>query len=276
MNLKIYHFFLIIAFIGVISCGKDTAIDNAPKPLICLVKSYSSINRQNSLSAAGGISNLIYNDEGKVIEAGYDGSRKSIYVEDKLNFGSDSKPYVTQFDDNELSKKVYCDKNGRVNREEYFLSSKEKYPSFIKYFEYDNNGYHRKTTSKSVNILNGEFTGNYSIGEYEYVGDNIIKYYSTFKTDTEYIERFLRFSYLIGSTPIKTKIEYLYNYGINGFGKNDKFYPSFKIYYNSDGSKNRDGSYVYEFDSNGYLLSSIVRFNSNSYEREYDYTYECK
>lgn len=269
MKLKFKYYFLLIALIGVASCNKD--ITPAPN---CLVKTYSSSSGKGGKGAVATY-NLTYNNEGKVIANGYGGSRKSDYIEDKLDLGSDSKPYVTQFDDNELSKKVYCDKNGRVNREEYFISSKEKYPSSISYFEYGNNGYHRKTTSKSVNNLNGEFTGNYNIVQYQYLGDTIVEHYHTRKTDTQYLERFLQDTYIIRSIPVKTKIEYLYNYGINGFGINDKFYAAFKRYSNSNGS-DIQGYYVYEFDSKGYLLSSIIRYNDNSYEREYDYTYECK
>ena len=269
MKLKFKHYFLLIALIGIISCDKN--ITPAPN---CLVKTYSSSSGKGGKGAVATYS-LIYNSEGKVISNGYGGSRKSDYIEDKLNLGSDSKPHVTQFDDNELSKKVYCSKNGKVNREEYFSSSKDKYPYSIGYFEYDNKDYHIRTTSKSVNISNGEFTGNDNILEYEYFGDTTVQHYFTRKSDTQYIEKFLQYTYTIRNVPIKTKIEYLYNYGVNGFGVYDNFYPAFKRYYNFNGSSIK-GSYVYEFDTNGYLLSSIITYNDNSYEREYDYTYQCK
>ena len=270
MKLIFKHFFLIIAFIGVVSCGKDTAIDNTPKPPICLVQTYSSSSGKGGKGATGSYT-FVYDDKDKIIQ----NSTSTIYVEERANLGSDTKPYVIEYYHNELSAKYYCDKNSRLNKKESFISSTDKFPSSISNFEYDNKGYHTKITLKFVNNLSGVFTGNYRISEYEYVGDNIVKYYSTYQSDTEYRGKYLSFSYLIGNIPIKTKIEYLYNYGINGLGENDKFYPSFKIYYNSDGSKSKDGSYVYEFDNNGYIISGTIKYSDGSFERE-DYTYQCK
>ncbi len=75
---------------------------------------------------------------------------------------------------------------------------------------------------------------------------------------------------------VKTKINYLYNFGINSFGNNNKFYPQKETCYNSDGTIKTVGSYIREFDNDGYLLSSMTKYSDGTYDRYYDYKYQCK
>jgi hypothetical protein len=277
---SILNYLLLLLLIFYIFSCKTNSIEpdiseELPSPPECLVKSYNFYLRGDGI-AFGGEETLSYNADGKVILKNGNYSHK----EDKSNLGSDINPYVTEYSiDTSWSlscTKYYCDINGKVKREEYFSSSKNKYPYSIGYEEYNDKGYNIKTTSKYVNDSTGKFTGDYNIIEAEYIDGNFSKMYRSYKKNNIFYTRSLIREYIYSTVPVKTKILYLFNYGIKSFSANNKFYPSRKINYKLDGSIEKQGEYVYEFDNKGYLLSSKIKYSDKTEDYYYDYVYQCK
>jgi hypothetical protein len=275
----IINYFLSLLFIFYIFSCKTTniepvIIENPPSSPDCLVKSYS-IYIVGRGKAASGKGTFLYNNEGKVVQEG-----RYSYKEDKSNLGSDINPYVTEYSkDTSLAvscTKYYCDINARVKRSEYFLSFQNKYPYTITYEEYNNMGYNIKTTYKNVDEITGKFTGDYEIIEAEYIDGNFSKMYKTYQKNNTFYKRSLVSEYLYGTVAVKTKIIYLFNYGVKSFSSNNKYYPTVRTNYKIDGSIEKQGEYVYEFDNKGYLLSSKIKYSDKTEDNYYDYTYQCK
>ena len=92
----------------------------------CVTKGYV-VSSGNGKVLTKDIYTFIYNDENKVVEYSYPRLMnnqsvisKFTFEEYKENLGSDTKPYIVESRDKLLNAKYYCDKNGRVNRTEYF------------------------------------------------------------------------------------------------------------------------------------------------------------
>jgi hypothetical protein len=248
-------------------------IEGVSSPPDCLLKSFSTSYKAQALGKTGnGGANYIYNKSGKVIENTY-----TKYQENIDNLGSNEKPYITGYNSEfNFFVNYYCDKSKRIIREDYYGSITNKYPSSKTYQEYNNKNYHIKSTYKKVNEQTGELTDEYVITEAEYSEGNCTKIYKTEKTNISQTKRFLYTDYQAGKVSVKTKVIYLFNYGINSFGNNNKLYPDKITYYRSDGTIEKDGIYVYEFDNKGYFLSSWIKYSDGSEQRKYDYIYDCK
>ena len=114
---------LLVLLIGIISCNEikevNPVVVNTNTNISCLVKSYSYYENAGKTGAEGKYF-FSYNNEGKVVSISIPSSvskdtTKYTYQESKANLGSDSKPYIIEFIDRELSSKYFCDNNGRVN-----------------------------------------------------------------------------------------------------------------------------------------------------------------
>ena len=248
----------------------------------CVTKGYV-VSSGNGKVLTKDIYTFIYNDENKVVEYSYPGLinnqsviSKFTFEEYKENLGSDTKPYVIEFRDKLLNAKYYCDKNGRVNRTEYFSSGSNTFPSFTEYEEYDSNGNHIKQTYKEQNTSDGSFTGNSYVVEGVYEGGNILKLYYSDTFGKTVTKRYLFVEYKSTSIQNKNTISYLYNYGTNDFGEGNKNLPDKRVRYNEDGSLSRQGTFVYKLDSKGFLVSSDISYSDGTSVGISGYTYQCK
>ena len=248
----------------------------------CVTKGYV-VSSGNGKVLTKDIYTFIYNDENKVVEYSYPRLMnnqsvisKFTFEEYKENLGSDTKPYIVESRDKLLNAKYYCDKNGRVNRTEYFSSGSNTFPSFTEYEEYDSNGNHIKQTYKEQYTSNGSFTGDFYVIEGVYEGGNITKFYYSDTFGKTVTKRYLYLEYKPSSIQNKNTILYLYNYGINDFGEGNKSLPDKRIRYNEDGSISRQGTYIYKFDSKGFLISSDISYTDGTSVGLSGYTYQCK
>jgi hypothetical protein len=248
----------------------------------CVTKGYT-ISSGNGKTVTKDVYTFTYNDENKVIEYSYPRTANSQVVtskytfeEYKENLGSDTKPYIVESRDKLLNAKYYCDKNGRVNRTEYFSSGSNTFPSFTEYEEYDSNGNHIKQTFKGQNTSDGSFTGDFYVVEGVYEGGNILKFYYSDTFGKTVTKRYLYLEYKPSSTQNKNTISYLYNYGTNDFGEGNKNLPDKRIRYNEDGSISRQGTFVYKLDSKGFLTSSDISYSDGTSVGFSGYTYQCK
>lgn len=273
--LKFLLSLLIIFYI--LSCKTNNIepeiIEVVSSPPDCLLKSFSTSYKEQPLRKTGiGGANYTYDKSGKVVENTY-----TKYKEMVDNLGSNEKPYMTGYNGYfNFIVNYYCDKDKRVVREEFFGSVTNKYPSSQTYQEYDNKNYHIKSTYKKVNEQTGDFFDEYIITEAEYFEGNCTKIYKTERTNSSQSKRFLYTDYQFGKISVKTKVIYPFNYGINSFGNNNKLYPDKITYYRLDGTIEKEGSYIYEFDNRGYFLSSWIKYSDGSEQSRYNYIYECK
>ena len=181
----------------------------------CVTKGYV-VSSGNGKVLTKDIYTFIYNDENKVVEYSYPRLMnnqsvisKFTFEEYKENLGSDTKPYIVESRDKLLNAKYYCDKNGRVNRTEYFSSGSNTFPSFTEYEEYDSNGNHIKQTYKEQYTSNGSFTGDFYVIEGVYEGGNITKFYYSDTFGKTVTKRYLYLEYKPSSIQNKNTILYL-------------------------------------------------------------------
>ena len=109
-----------------------------------------------------------------------------------------------------------------------------------------------------------------------YEGGNITKFYYSDTFGKTVTKRYLYLEYKPSSIQNKNTILYLYNYGINDFGEGNKSLPDKRIRYNEDGSISRQGTYIYKFDSKGFLISSDISYTDGTSVGLSGYTYQCK
>ncbi len=279
----------IVSLIGIYSCSKTNDLTPNQNAVglngtsECVTKGYIVSDDYGSIVYKKTFT-YFYNEENKVDEYWYpsyvDKSiiEKITFQENKENLGSDTKPYVIEFKDKVLSAKYYCNKDGRVNKKENFSSGSNFFPFSTEYEEYDNNGNHSKSTTREQNLLNGSLTGNYSIFDAEYERGNLVKLYLTDNNLIYglYFKRHLFNEYNPGSIPNKNIISFLFNYGVNDFGKGNRNHPKGVISFHVDGSVYRQGNFTYKLDSKGYLSSSFIKYLDGSIEEVSGYTYKCK
>lgn len=245
----------------------------------CLLKTYTNINESTVNEYTH-----TYSDEHTLAELNVKTLRlsdsavfnvKYTYLENKANLGSDIKPYVTILRNSQHYSKVYCDKNGRVNKREYYYSGQDNFPSEVDNETYDTNGNNIKTTKFFYDATNGEkFESRFTIYEAEYLNGNYIKLFYTDESTSRYlINEFTTWTF----NAIKTKVVYPFNYGNLSFGANNKNHRTKLIYYDPSGTVSTQSSLVYTFDSKGYILSSEETFTGSSIKRRnIDYVYQCK
>jgi hypothetical protein len=275
---KLYFFIFFNSFF--ISCNKSS--DVIPDETVvlppCLNTNFSSTN----LTAKTNYS-FKYNVERKlvnytyfdvILSTGVSGSILNIdYQEIKSNLGSDKSPYVIQLLKDQIDTKYYCDKNSRVNRSEYFFPGKPDYPVSSTFYEYNTEGFLVKSTLKFQNSANGNFVGGIIINEFEYIGGDLIKIYRTdYDGNTITTPRFLSTGYTRTNNILKTKIIYLYNYGV--LSKN---HISKEKSYNTNGTTINTSSYdyTYTFDAQGYILTqNQANLNGRTIKND-GYIYQC-
>ena len=245
----------------------------------CLLKTYTNINESTVNEYTH-----TYSDEHTLAELNVKTLRlsdsavfnvKYTYLENKANLGSDVKPYVTILRNSQNYSKVYCDKNGRVNKREYYYSGQDNFPSEVDNETYDTNGNNIKTTKFFYDATNGEkFESRFTIYEAEYLNGNYIKLFYTDESTSRYlINEFTTWTF----NAIKTKVVYPFNYGNLSFGANNKNHRTKLIYYDPSGTVSTQSAVVYTFDSKGYILSSEETFTGSSIKRRnIDYVYQCK
>lgn len=245
----------------------------------CLLKTYTNINESTVNEYTH-----TYSDENTLTELNTKTLRlsdstvfnvKFSYQENKANLGSNTKPYVTILRNSQNYSKVYCDKNGRVNKREYYYSGQDNFPSEVDNETYDTNGNNTKTTTFFYDATNGEkFENRFVIYEAEYLNGNYIKlFYTDEKTSRYLMNEYTTWTF----NGVKTKVVYPFNYGNLSFGANNKNHRTKMIYYNTSGAISYQSSVVYTFDSKGYILSSEETFTGTSVKRRnIDYVYQCK
>lgn len=273
MNLNFAGIVLLLIFMSFFSCNKttknDPVIDNTSPE--CLLKKSSSFSQGNK--GGGGMTTIYnYNNDNKLIsyfEIEQNDTTKYTYQENRNNLDSDINPYMVKYVNGLLLTKYFCDKNGKVIRREIFSNPKGKFPTTTIFSEYDSKNYLIKSTQKDQNSTTGEFTGDYYINEFEYSEGSISKWYTSSFVNKKNSERHLFYQYIISKIPIKTKISYFCS-----FGESDKFYPEQAIKFN--GNSTSKGMYVYQFNANGFLLSSEIIFSDGTLSKEFGYIYQCK
>jgi hypothetical protein len=244
----------------------------------CVNTNYSSTN----LTAKTNFS-LKYNDERKLINfiyfdtilsSGISGKTINFeYKEVRNNLGSDKNPFVTELLNTQTNAKYYCDINSRVNRTEIFSSDKPNYPVSSYFYEYNTEGFLTKSSLKFQNTTNGDFTGRILTNEFEYIGGDLMKIYTTeYNGSTITTPRYLSTEYVRNSNALKTKIVYLFNYG--GLSKN---HISKEKTYNAVGTISNTASYDYSytFDSKGFVLTqNQTNLNGRTIKND-EYIYQC-
>ena len=244
----------------------------------CVNINYSSTN----LTAKTNFS-LKYNDERKLINyiyfdtilsSGISGKTINFeYKEVRNNLGSDKNPFVTELLNSQINAKYYCDKNSRVNRREIFAPDKPNYPVSSSFYEYSTESFLTKRSLKFQNTTNGDFTGRILINEFEYIGGDLIKIYTTeYNGSTITTPRYLSTEYVRNSNIMKTKIIDLFNYGI--LSKN---HISKEKTYNTIGTISNTASYDYSytFDSKGFILTKNQTNLNGRTIKEDEYIYQC-
>jgi hypothetical protein len=246
----------------------------------CLIIGYTTQN-----SSYKYVYTYNYNKEGKVVDYSYtttntpNGGGFGInqqynikYQENKENLGSDIKPYVTTLLNETLIGKNFCDKNGRTKREEIY-SKYSSFPNMIRWYEYDSSGFNTKIIVKQQDNL-GVSTGDSSINESEYSNENLIRTYITiYKKNVLFRPRSMIESFDITSIPIKSKIVFLFNQGLES-----KNYQIKKIYYTLHGTINTaiGNTYKYTFDEKGNILTKDIFFPDGTKTNDSNYFYQCK
>ena len=203
------NFLPLLIFISIFLCnqtvGIEPTIDGTPPE--CLLKT-------SSMPSGGDESRTTiynYNDEGIVIgyfEVERNDTTKYTYKEDRNNLGSNTNPYVIKYVDGVLLRKYFCDKNGRVYREESFGNPKDEFPTASVFSEYDSENYLIKSVQEDQNSVTGEFTGDCYTSEFEHSGGSVSKCYLSHLVNKNISEKHIFRKYIISKIPIKTKIVY--------------------------------------------------------------------
>lgn len=222
----------------------------------CLVKGFTTIT-----ATGKEITEIFYNDEKKMVSLIINytdlsgnaiASRKVRFEEERSNFGSDTKPSIKHFINNQFYGNYYCDKNGRINRMELFNRYNDKYPTFVLLDEYDSNNNNSKTTYLTYDGLTGKKVYFESFSQLEYLNGNTSKMFTTTSYDPKYL------SYEVTAwTPElrKTKVGKLYSHGLTNNEYDQKNHPLKCTWYDRKGEITEQCTYAYTFDSKGYILT---------------------